>query len=102
MKLFKTPQAINLWKIFSFLILFMVIDTVTAFFGLGIVLILKYFKLVSLFNAPTLILLELIIRYGLAFILFIWVNRFYMKQRVFLSQYFPLKTKRILYYSQSS
>ena len=32
MKLFKTPQAINLWKIFSFLILFMVIDTVTAFF----------------------------------------------------------------------
>lgn len=69
MKLFKTPQAINLWKIFSFLILFMVIDTVTAFFGLGIVLILKYFKLVSIFNAPTLILLELIIRYGLAFII---------------------------------
>ena len=71
MKLFKTPQATNLWKIFSFLILFMVINTVTAFFGLGIVLILKYFKLVSIFNAPTLILLELIIRYGLAFILFI-------------------------------
>lgn len=74
MKLFKTPQATNLWKIFSFLILFMVINTVTAFFGLGIVLILKYFKLVSIFNAPTLILLELIIRYGLAFILFIIRN----------------------------
>ncbi|WP_395319985.1 hypothetical protein [Fructilactobacillus frigidiflavus] len=94
MKILKTQQSINIWKIFSFLIIFMMIDTATAFFGVGIVLLLKHFNLISLFNVPTLILLELIIRYGLAFVIIVWVNRHYMKQTVWFKPRVPFDEQK--------
>lgn len=93
MKLLRTPKSINLWKIIIFLLLFMLIDTATAFFGVGIVLLLKHFSLISLFNVPTVILLELVIRYGLAFMLIVWINRHYLKQTVWFKPMIPFKNQ---------
>lgn len=93
MKLFKNSQALQLGKIISFVIIFMVVDTATAFFGVGIVLLLKHFNLISLFSMPTLILFELTIRYGLAFIIIVWVNRRYFKQMVRFKSIIPFKNQ---------
>lgn len=94
MELLKTSQTKNIWKIAIFFIMFIIIDTVTAFIGAGVILIFKYFNLISLFNVPSLVLLELIIRYGLAFIIIVWLNHRYMKQPVSIKSDIPFNLQK--------